>query len=82
MNKKAFIEELKNKTNYTKEQCNLINEVLDNTFLIGKKNKDKMIEQFIEKLNIDNDEANKVYETVMSIIGSNILDKIKHPFDK
>ena len=43
MNKEKFIEELSNKTGYSKENCTIINSVLEDNFLIGKKNKDKII---------------------------------------
>ena len=79
MNKKGFILKLKEKLNYNEEKCIKINEILEDTFLIGKKNKEKMIERFIEEINVDEDEANNIYETTMNIVCSGIKDKIKHP---
>ena len=80
MNKKDFIEILKNKLNYDEEKCVKINSIVEDTFLIGKKNKDKMIERFINEIDISNEEANKIYEIVMNILTNNIKDKLKHPF--
>ena len=80
MNKKGFILKLREKLNYDEEKCIKINEILEDTFLIGKKSKEKMIERFIEEINVDEEEANNIYETAMNIIGSGIKDKIKHPF--
>lgn len=40
MNKKGFILKLKEKLNYDEEKCIKINEILEDTFLIGKKNKE------------------------------------------
>lgn len=80
MNKKGFILKLKEKLNYDEEKCIKINEILEDTFLIGKKSKEKMIGRFIEEINVDEEEANNIYETTMNIIGSGIKDKIKHPF--
>ena len=80
MNKTEFIKELSKQTGYDEEKCMKINEVIDDIFLIGKKNKEKMIAGFIENLEITEEEANKIYETVMSIIGNELKDKLKHPF--
>ena len=65
MNKSEFIKELSKQTGYDEEKCIVINSIVEDTFIIGKKNKDKMIE---------------LYETVISIIGSELKNKLKHPF--
>lgn len=80
MDKKEFIEKLSKQTNYDERKCNLINSIIEDTFIIGKKSKEKMIVEFKEKLKIEEQEANKVYEIVMQIIGAGIKDKLKHPF--
>ena len=80
MNKIEFIEKLEKKLNYDKNTCEKINNIIENTFLVGKKNKEKMINSFIEELNIKYSEAEKIYETVMEIISNNLKEKIKHPF--
>ena len=81
MNKTKFIEELKNKLNYNKTQCEIINSIVEDTFLIGKKNKDKMITKFQSELNISIEESNIVYETIMDIIKCSLKEKIKHSFN-
>lgn len=80
MDKKEFIEKLSKQTNYDERKCNLINSIIEDTFIIGKKSKEKMIVEFEEKLKIEEQEANKVYEIVMQIIAAGIKDKLKHPF--
>ncbi len=80
MDKKEFIEKLSKQTNYDERKCNLINSIIEDTFIIGKKSKEKMIVEFKEKLKIEEQEANKVYEIIMQIIGTGIKDKLKHPF--
>lgn len=80
MNKSEFIKELSKQTGYDEEKCIVINSIVEDTFIIGKKNKDKMIEKFEEQINLDENEANKLYETVISIIGSELKNKLKHPF--
>ena len=80
MNKSEFINELSKQTGYDEEKCSLINSIIEDTFIIGKKNKEIMIEKFENGLNFDKNEAEKLYETVMNILGSEIKNKLKHPF--
>lgn len=61
-------------------QYNTINNIVEDTFIIGKKNKEKIIEKFEKQINLDENEANKLYEIVMRIIGTEIKNKLKHPF--
>ena len=39
-----------------------------------------MINEFVTKLDVTEIEANKIYETAMSILSKEIKDKLKHPF--
>ena len=80
MNKKKFINKLKNELDLDLEKCIIINNILEDTFLIGKKNKEIMIDRFVSELNISIDDANNIYEKVMDIIKNAIKNKIKHPF--
>lgn len=80
MNKTSFIKKLQKNLNYDKEKCIIINDIMENTSLFGKKGKDKMISDLMLRLNITNSEANRVYEIAMNIITTEIKNKIKHPF--
>jgi len=80
MNKYGFIKELSNQTGYEEENCKLINSIIEDSLIIGKKNKEKMIEKFEMKLNFDKIQSNNLYETVMNILGKEIKNKLKHPF--
>lgn len=80
MNKGKFIETLTEKLNVDKNTAIIINNILENNNIIGKKNKEKIINDLIEQLKIDDSEANKIYETSMNIIMTEIKNKIKHPF--
>ena len=80
MNKTKFIEELMKQTNYDKEKCTKISDILEDNFFIGKKNKEKTINQIITTFNCDEEEANKIYETTSSIIATELKNKLKHPF--
>lgn len=80
MNKKEFVNTLQKELNYDEDKCIIINDILENTFLLGKKNKDTMISEFISKFDISSDEAEKIYETAMSILSKELKKSILHPF--
>ena len=82
MNNAKFNEILTEQTNYTNEQISIIDEIIGEHFIVGRKNKDLMIKDFVEKLNIDEIEANTLYNTCMGIIMNSLKEKIKHPFKK
>ena len=80
MNKAGFLKALGEKTNLNEEKCIILNDILESNFFIGKKNKEKIIIDIKEKLSLNENEADKLYEIAMSIIGYEIKNKIMHPF--
>ena len=80
MNKKEVIKKLGEVTNLSEEKCTIINDILEEHFIIGKNNKEKIISDISEKLETTREESENIYELAMSIIGSGIKDKLKHPF--
>ena len=65
-----------NCTEYATKIANL----LEDNFIIGKKNKEKTINHLIEELNISEEEADNIYNVSSSIIVGEIKNKLKHPF--
>lgn len=80
MNKEKFIKELENITGLDNSKCTVINNILERHFIIGKKNKEIIISDIIEQLAVKDEEAEQIYESAMSILGSGIKDKLKYPF--
>ena len=80
MNKNEFLENLSRQTGYSKEDCFKINEILEDNFFISKNNKDKIVFELEEKLSIDKEKANMIYNKVKEIINNEIKNKLKHPF--
>ena len=80
MNKRGFIEQLAKETGLSEEKCIVIDDCIEQYFLIGKNNKEKTINLLMEKLNFDYDKADEIYNIAIKIISSNIKYKIKHPF--
>ena len=80
MNKTEFIHSISEKTGYDIEKSTKINYILESNFFISKKNKDKIINDLMNELNIEELDADNIYNTCIEIITSAIKNKIKHPF--
>lgn len=75
MNKKEFINELIEKTDKNEQECIIINDIIESYIIIGRNNKEKIKKDFIEKLNIAEDEANKLYNICAEIIVKGVFNK-------
>ncbi len=80
INKKSFISELHDNTNLSYEECLIVNNILENNFIFNKKKKEKVINELILQLNINDERANEIYNEIIQFISSKIKEKIKHPF--
>lgn len=80
MNKDILKIELSSRTNYSESEIEIIDEIIGEHFIVGRKNKEKMIVDFKEKLNLDDKTADELYNTCMSIICNKIKNKLIHPF--
>ena len=80
MNKSKFVDSLMKETNYDREKCIEINKVLESHFIIGKKGKEKIVDDFVNKIGVDSEEAEHLYEVCISILGVAAKEKIRHPF--
>ena len=80
MNKNGFIKELSKQTGYDEEKCILINNVIENYFIFGRKNKEKIIKDLQVKANLNEDDSENVYDISIKIITGGIKNKLKHPF--
>ena len=80
INKKSFINQLQDNTNLSYEECLIVNNILENNFIFNKKKKEKVINELILQLNINDERENEIYDVIMQFISSKIKEKIKHPF--
>ena len=80
MDKEKFIEVLSKELNYDQNTCSIICDVLESHFLLGRKNKEKIIDDLIDKININREEAEKIYELSSKTITKEIKNKLLHPF--
>lgn len=80
MNKANFREKLNKATGYNDEKCKIVNDVIESHFIIGKNNKEKILNDFIDKLNIEKEEAEELYNKCVSILGNEFKSRIRHPF--
>lgn len=79
MNKAGFIKELQSRTDFTEEQCTVINSVLEDHFIFHKKNKPIVVADIAEKLSIDETQSDEVYEISMSIIRAEKKKTLRRP---
>lgn len=75
MNKRKFLEKLKEVTKKTENECIIINDILESHFIIGKNNKEKIVNDFMKKLNMSYEEADELYNTCMETIVKGIFRK-------
>ena len=80
INKYEFINKIQNKTKLSKEKCLIINNILENNFLLGNKNKQNIINELINKLSINEEKAEEIYNISINIISLSLKEKLKHPF--
>ena len=79
-NKTALLVELKERLNVSENDCVIINNIVEETSLFGKKNKAKMINGFMEQLGVTEERADEIYNTFMDIFKRRVKWKIRHPF--
>ena len=80
MNKNGFIKELSKQSGYDEEKCILINNVIENYYIFGRKNKDNIIKDLQTKARLNEDDSENVYDIWVNIITEEIKNKLKHPF--
>jgi uncharacterized protein Yka (UPF0111/DUF47 family) len=81
VNKELFIKTLATETSYDIDTCSKINEVIESHFIIGKNNKKKIIRELVNKLEIEEHEADNIYNKVMDILTREFKNKIRHPLN-
>ena len=72
---KNIKEKLKELTNRSDEEISIIDEILNNHFIVGKNNKEKIIEDFREQLKISYEEADELYNQCCEIIVKGIFKR-------
>lgn len=80
MNKEEVMNKFMEMTGKSKEEADIIAEILERNSIIGKVNKEKIITEMVEKLNVSSEEADELYNKISSIIMGGIKDSILHPF--
>lgn len=81
MNKTGFIKELSKQTGYDEQKCNLINNVIEDYFIFGRRSKEKIIKDLQIKVSLNEDDSENVYDIAIKIIIEEIKNKLKHPFN-
>ena len=74
-NKEEYIKVLMVKTNRSEGECNILNQIIENHFIVGKNNKEKIINDIIQKLQLEYKEADELYNICMENILKGIFKK-------
>ena len=74
MNRETGINMLLEKTHRSINECNIIYDVLNENGIIGRKNKERIKSDFIEKLKVSEKEADKIYNICMEIVVKNFFE--------
>lgn len=80
MSKTNFINELRARVQLTDEQAATVNDIFENNFVIRKKNEGKIVAQIAEALGVDECRAKEIYDCGYDLIGSGVVNKLRHPF--
>lgn len=80
MNKTGFIKEISKQLNVSENEAILIENVFEEFPMIGKKNKQNIVNLLIERLNYSEEQADEIYNKVSNIAITEVKDKIRHPF--
>lgn len=75
MNKEGYIKVLMEKTKRSEEECKILNEIIESHFIVGKNNKEKIINDIIQKLQIEYKAADELYNICMESILKGIFKR-------
>ncbi|MCI9245866.1 MAG: hypothetical protein HFJ30_01775 [Clostridia bacterium] len=68
-------EKLKELTNRSDDEITIIDEILNNHFIVGRNNKEKIVADFKEKLNLTDEEADNLYNQCSEIVVKGIVKR-------
>lgn len=82
MNAEDFIAQLSQEAGLDINQATNVNGILESTFLAGNKNKEMITKLISEKLGVDDQKANMIYDVAVGILATGVLSKVKGIFKK
>lgn len=80
MNKEKFLKSFIEETGFSSEQAQIINNIFENHFIIGKNNKEKILFELEKKLDVSSNAAEDIYNSYIDIVIEKLKDRINHPF--
>lgn len=82
MNETDFIQEIMKQANLSQDQGDMVNEIFQNNFIAGNKNKDTIVKLIAEKLGVDEAQADQIYTIAAGLLASGVLSKVKGIFKR
>lgn len=80
MTKEEFIKVLSEKLKCSEKRAKEVSDLLEDNCFIGKNNKEKTINSFINNLNVTKEEADEIFNVCMNTIKDGIKNRLLHPF--
>ena len=82
MNNKQIMEKVNDTLRLDDKSLLIFSNIVNDIPIVGKSNREKIIKEFIEQLNVDEITAEHYYDVFSEVITTAIKDKLKHPFRK
>ena len=82
MNEADFIQQIMSQANLNEEQGGMVNEIFQNNFIGGEKNKNMIVNLIAERLGIDKAQAEMIYTIGAGLLATGVLNKIMGIFKR
>lgn len=82
MNEADFIQQMMSQANLNEEQGGMVNEIFQNNFIGGDKNKNMIVNLIAEKLGVDKAQAEMIYTIGAGLLATGVLNKIMGIFKR
>ena len=82
MNNKELMKKVNDELKLDDKSLMIFSNIVNDIPVVGKSNKEKIINEFVKQLKVDESVAQNYYDVFYRIITSAIKDKLKHPFKK
>ena len=76
------VNDIKTKFNLSDDQCQKVTDIFGKFFGPGQDNKDKIAGLLKDKVKLDDEKANGVYDAVAGFFSGDVMDKVKGLFGK
>ena len=80
MTKEDVLKKLSKSLGYSLEETKRINDIFEENFILGKDSKDRIVKLLVKHINVNEKEAERIYEKFLEVLKKGLIEKLKHPF--